>query len=83
MRDDGGYLPTGEGDVLTRQLVHGPGAGVQGVIEGVLSAVAPVPALQRGRTLHGQNLLVNRLSSAAQTHSELQQEKKMLNYADE
>lgn len=75
MGDDGGNLPAGEGDILARQLVNSPGAGIQGVIEGVLPAVAPVPALQRWRTLHGQNLLVNRLSSAAQAHGELEKEK--------
>lgn len=45
MRDDRGNLSAGEGDVLPRQVVDGPGAGIQGVIEGILSAVAPVPAL--------------------------------------
>lgn len=82
MGDDRGYLPAGESDILARQLVHGPGAGIQGVVEGVLPAVAPVPALQRGRPLHGQHLLVNRLSSAAQTHGELQKERKAFHCAD-
>jgi len=45
VRDDGGNLSAGQRDVLSRQVVDGPGAGVQGVVEGVLSAVAPVPAL--------------------------------------
>lgn len=45
MRDDRGNLSAGEGDVLPRQVVDGPGTRIQGVIEGILSAVAPVPAL--------------------------------------
>lgn len=45
MRDDRGNLSAGEGHILSREVVDGPGAGIQGVVEGVLSAVAPVPAL--------------------------------------
>lgn len=45
MRDDWGNLSAGQGDVLSWQVVNRPGARIQGVIEGVLPAVAPVPAL--------------------------------------
>lgn len=69
--DDGWHLSTGEGDVLPRKGVDCPGPGVQGVVEGVLSAVAPVPALQRGGALHWQHLLVHRLTAPTQAHREL------------
>lgn len=71
MRDDGGDLSARQSDILARQVVHGPGARVQGVVEGVLAAVAPVPALQHGRALYREHLLVNCLTVAAQTHCEL------------
>lgn len=74
MGDDRGNLPAGESDVLSWQVVDGPGPRVQGMVEGVLSTVAPVPALQRGRSLHRQHLLVNCLSATPQTHRELQPE---------
>lgn len=77
VRDDGGDLPARQGDVLSRQVVHGPGAGVQGVVEGVLAAVAPVPALQRGRTLYGEHLLVNCLTVTPQAHCELRRKEEV------
>lgn len=45
MWDDGGDLSASEGEVLSREVVDRPGSWVQGVVEGVLPAVAPVPAL--------------------------------------
>lgn len=69
--DDRGDLPAREHHILPRQLVDHPGAGVQRVVEGVVPAVAPVPALQLAGFLHGQDLLVNRLPLATQAHREL------------
>lgn len=71
MRNDGGDLSARQSDVLARQVVNSPGAGVQGVVEGVLATVAPVPALEHGRTLYREHLLVNCLTVAAQTYCEL------------
>lgn len=45
MWDDGGDLSASEGEVLSREVVDRPGSWVKGVVEGVLPAVAPVPAL--------------------------------------
>lgn len=69
--DDWGNLPAGQSDILPWQVVNSPSAGVQGMIEGIFSAVAPVPALQCGRTLYREHLLVNCLPPTTQTHCEL------------
>lgn len=71
MGDDRGDLPAREHHVLPRQLVDHPGTRVQRVVEGVVPAVPPVPALQLAGFLHGQDLLVNRLPLATQAHREL------------
>lgn len=71
MGDDGRELSASEHHVLPRQLVDQPRTGVQGMVKGVVAAVAPVPALQGARPLHGQDLLVNRLPLAPQAHCEL------------
>ena len=63
--DDRGNLSAGKGDVLSRQVVHGPGAGEQGMVKGVLPAVAPIPALQRRGAFYRQHLLVDCLTIAA------------------
>ena len=73
MGQDGRHLPAGERDVLAGKVVDGPGAGVQGVVEGVLAAVAPVPALQGGGPLHREHLLVDRLAPPPQAHRELRE----------
>lgn len=52
VRDDGRHLPASERDVLARQVVDGPGSWVQRVVEGILAAEAPVPALEGGGPLH-------------------------------
>lgn len=83
MRDDGGHLSAGECDVLTRQVVDGPGAGVQGVVEGVLPAEAPVPALQGRGVLHAQHLLVDRLTPPTQAHRKLGRDERMRDGRDE
>lgn len=71
MGDDRGDLPAREHHVLPRQLVDHPGTRVQRVVEGVVPAVPPVPALQLAGFLHGQDLLVNCLPLATQAHREL------------
>jgi len=71
MGDDRRDLAASEHHVLPRELVDHPGAGVQGMVEGVVATVAPVPALQSAGSLHGQDLLVNRLPLATQAHREL------------
>ena len=71
MGDDRGDLAAGEHHVLPRQLVDHPSTGVQCMVEGIAATVTPVPALQSTGFLHGQDLLVNSLSLAAQAHCEL------------
>lgn len=71
MGDDGRDLAASEHHILPRKIVDHPGTGVQGMVEGVLAAVAPVPALKSAGSLHGQDLLVNRLPLATQAHREL------------
>lgn len=71
MGDDRRDLSAGEHHLLPWQLVHQPRTGVQGMVKGVAAAEAPVPALQAAGSLQGQDLLVNRLPLAPQTHREL------------
>lgn len=76
MGQDGCDLPTSEGDILARELIDSPGAGIEGVVESKVATQAPVPAAQYTWTLHGQNLLVHSASLPTQAHCELDQESK-------
>lgn len=71
MGDDGRDLAASEHHVLPWELVDHPGTGVQGMVEGIVTTVSPVPALQSAGSLHRQDLLVNRLPLATQAHREL------------
>lgn len=71
MGDNRRDLAASKHHVLPWELVDHPGTGVQGMVEGVVIAVAPVPSLQSAGSLHGQDLLVNRLPLATQAHREL------------
>lgn len=71
MGDDRRDLAASEHHVLPWELVDHPGTGIQSMVEGIVTTVAPVPALQSAGSLHRQDLLVNRLPLATQAHCEL------------
>lgn len=71
MGDDRRNLTASEHHILPRELVDHPGTGVQGMVEGIVATVAPVPALQSAGSLHRQDLLVNSMPFATQAHCEL------------
>lgn len=71
MGDDRRHLSAGQGDVLARQVVHGPGSWVQGMVKGVFTTVAPVPTLKCWGMFCRQHLLVYCLTPSAQTYCKL------------
>lgn len=44
LRQDRCDLATGEGDILARKLIDGPGSGIEGMVESKVTTQAPVPA---------------------------------------